>query len=100
MTLRTILVPVRGDGKGERVLDHALAVARRFNAHIAVVHCRPRPEDMMPFGVFVPSRDPAADHLVGDHVRRSGGGPGQGHVPGLLRRHDLAVVAGRRRGAT
>jgi len=55
MSLRTILVPVRGDGKGERVLDHALALAQRFNAHLAVVHCRPRPEDMMPFGVFVPT---------------------------------------------
>lgn len=53
--LRTILIPVRGDGKGEGVLDHALAVARRFNAHISVVHCRPRPEDMLPGGVFVPS---------------------------------------------
>ncbi|HUH04261.1 MAG TPA: universal stress protein [Kofleriaceae bacterium] len=53
--LRTILMPVRGDGKGEGVLDHALAVARRFNAHISVVHCRPRPEDMLPGGVFVPS---------------------------------------------
>jgi nucleotide-binding universal stress UspA family protein len=55
MTVRDILVPIRGDGKGEGVLDHALAVARRFNAHLSVVHCRPRPEDMMPFGVFVPT---------------------------------------------
>jgi hypothetical protein len=31
MTVRDILVPIRGDGKGEGVLDHALAVARRFN---------------------------------------------------------------------
>jgi len=53
--LRTILIAVRGDGKGEGVLDHALAVARRFNAHISVVHCRPRPEDMLPGGVFVPT---------------------------------------------
>lgn len=54
MTIRTILVPVRGDGKGEGVLDHALALAAPFNAHIAVVHCRPRPQDMIPFGVAVP----------------------------------------------
>jgi nucleotide-binding universal stress UspA family protein len=51
----TILVPIRGDGKGEGMLDHALAVARRFNAHITVVHCRPRPEDMLPFGVYAPA---------------------------------------------
>jgi len=54
MTIRTILVPIRGDGKGENLLDHACALAEAFNAHIAAVHCRPRPEDMIPFGVAVP----------------------------------------------
>lgn len=55
MTISTILVPVRGDGKGEGVLDHALALGRRYHAHLDVVHCRPRPEDMLPFGVSVPA---------------------------------------------
>ena len=55
MSIRTILVPIRGDGRGEGVLDHALAVAQRFNAHIDAVHCRPRPEDMLPFGVYAPT---------------------------------------------
>ncbi|HEY9548697.1 MAG TPA: universal stress protein, partial [Kiloniellaceae bacterium] len=55
MTLRTILVPVRGDGKGEGILDHALSLAKRHNAHLEVVHCRPRPGDMIPYGVLVPS---------------------------------------------
>src|ERR671918_1711865 len=55
MPIRTILVPIRGDGKGESVLDHALALGRRFNAHLQVVHCRPRPEDMLPFGVYAPT---------------------------------------------
>ncbi|MCB1969866.1 MAG: universal stress protein [Geminicoccaceae bacterium] len=55
MTIRTVLVPVRGDGKGEGVLDHALFVARPFNAHIDVVHCRPRPQDILPFGFYVPA---------------------------------------------
>ena len=54
MTVRNILVPVRGDDKHETLLDHALVLAKRFNAHIDVVHCRPRPDDMMPFGVVVP----------------------------------------------
>lgn len=56
MTVRTILVPVRGDGKGEGVLDHALSLARRNSAHLEVLHCRPRPEDLIPFGIFVPAR--------------------------------------------
>ena len=55
MTIRQILVPVRGDDKGERVLDHAVCLGRRFDAHIDVVHCRPRPEDMLPYGVSVPA---------------------------------------------
>jgi nucleotide-binding universal stress UspA family protein len=54
MTIRRILVPVRGDGKGEGVLDHAVSLARRFEAHVDVLHCRPRPEDMLPYGVSVP----------------------------------------------
>lgn len=55
MALRTILVPVRGDGLGEGLLDHALALSRKSDAHIEVIHCRARPEDMIPFGVFLPA---------------------------------------------
>ncbi len=53
--LRKILVPVHGDGKGANVLAHAVLLARRFAAHVEVIHCRPRPEDLVPFGVPVPS---------------------------------------------
>ncbi len=52
--IRKILVPVRGDGKGDNVLAHAAALAKRSEAHIEVVHCRPRPEDLRPFGVPLP----------------------------------------------
>ena len=52
--IRKILVPVRGDDKGDNVLAHAASLARRFNAHIEVTHCRPRPDDMLPYGVPVP----------------------------------------------
>ncbi len=55
MSIAKILVPVRGDGKGENVLAHAAAVARRHNAHIEVMHCRARPQDMIPYGVAVPA---------------------------------------------
>lgn len=53
--IRKLLVPVRGDGKGDNVFAHATALARRFNAHVEVVHCRPRPEDLLPFGVPIPT---------------------------------------------
>jgi nucleotide-binding universal stress UspA family protein len=53
--LSKILVPVRGDGKGDNVLAHAAALAHRFHSHIEVAHCRARPEDLMPFGVPMPA---------------------------------------------
>lgn len=56
MTVARILVPVRGDGKGDNVVAHALAVARRHGAHVQAVHCRARPDDMVPYGVVVPQR--------------------------------------------
>jgi nucleotide-binding universal stress UspA family protein len=52
--IRKILVPVRGDGKGDNVLAHAAAIAHHHISHIEVVHCRPRPEDLMPYGVHIP----------------------------------------------
>lgn len=55
MAIKTILMPIRGDGEGEFVLSHAHALARRHNAHITAVHCRARPEDMLPFGVMLTS---------------------------------------------
>jgi nucleotide-binding universal stress UspA family protein len=53
MTIRTVLAPVRGDGKGEGVLDHALALGRPFNAHIQVVLCRARAEEMLPYSTVI-----------------------------------------------
>ncbi|EFL87521.1 universal stress protein [Ahrensia sp. R2A130] len=53
--IRKMLVPVRGDGKGDNVLAHAAALAKRFNAHVMVTHCRPRAQDMLPYGVPIPS---------------------------------------------
>ena len=52
--LQSLMLPVRGDGKGDNVFAHAAALAKRFGAHVQVIHCRPRPEDMMPYGVVVP----------------------------------------------
>lgn len=54
MTVHKIVMPIRGDGKGGNVLAHAAALARRYDAHIDALHCRPRPRDLMPYGVPVP----------------------------------------------
>ncbi len=55
MSLRRIMVPVRGDGRGQSVLTHAVRMGRVFSAHIEAVHCRARPQDLIPYGVVVPS---------------------------------------------
>jgi nucleotide-binding universal stress UspA family protein len=52
--IRKIVIPVRGDGKGDNVFAHAAVLATRYNAHIAVTHCRPRGEDLMPYGIAIP----------------------------------------------
>lgn len=49
------MLPVRGDGKGDNVLAHAAVVAKRFGARVRVVHCHPRTDDLMPYGVVLPS---------------------------------------------
>ncbi len=54
-SVRRIVMPVRGDGKGENVFAHAAAVAKRHGARIVVTHCRARAEDMMPYGVPIPA---------------------------------------------
>jgi len=51
MTIKSIVAPVRGDGKGESVLGLALAIGRKFNSHIDVLHVHAKPEDMIPYGI-------------------------------------------------
>lgn len=53
MPIKSIIAPLRGDGKGESVLGLALAIGRIFDSHIDVLHVHARPEDMIPFGVPV-----------------------------------------------
>lgn len=51
MSIKSIVAPVRGDGKGEWVLGLAVAIGSKFDAHIDVLHVHARPEDMIPYGV-------------------------------------------------
>ena len=52
--LRSILVPVRGDGMVATVLGHAAELARQHQAHVSVVHCRAPVVDMLPPGIPLP----------------------------------------------
>ena len=49
------MMPVRGDGRGPVLFAHAAALAKRFGAHVKVVHCHPKVEDLMPLGVVIPA---------------------------------------------
>ncbi|NND90192.1 MAG: universal stress protein [Granulosicoccus sp.] len=51
--IRKILLPVRGDGKGDNVFAHAATLAVRYKGHVVVAHCRPRAEDLMPYGIAI-----------------------------------------------
>ena len=48
--IRSILVPVRGDGMVATVLAHAAQLARQHKAQVNVVHCRAQAKDMVPAG--------------------------------------------------
>ena len=52
--LNTIMLPVRGDGKGDNVLAHAAILAKRHHARVRVIHCVPSAKDLMPYGVVLP----------------------------------------------
>ncbi len=54
MSIKTILVPLGGVDTAEPVLDTALSVARRFDAHLEVLHIRPNPREAVPYLVSVP----------------------------------------------
>jgi nucleotide-binding universal stress UspA family protein len=51
VSIRKILAPIRGDGKGRFVLDHALAIADKLNAHVDVVYINSATDRMVPYGV-------------------------------------------------
>jgi len=54
MQLHTIMMPARDDGMGDNVLAHAAVLAKRHGSRVRVVHCHPKTDDMMPYGVVIP----------------------------------------------
>lgn len=92
MTIKSIVAPVRGDGKGEWVLGLALAIGRKFNAHVDVLHIHARPDDMIPHGVplttaFKGAILDAATTLAKQEEERL-----SGLFDDYCRAHDLEVV--------
>jgi nucleotide-binding universal stress UspA family protein len=81
MAIRMILAPIRGDGRGGNVLALAAVLARRFGAHIDVVHVHARPEDLLPYGVPVPGllRETVLTSMAGTERQE------EAHLRGLFR---------------
>lgn len=49
--IKSILVPVRGDGMVATVLAHAAEIAKKHASLVNVVHCRAQAKDLIPQGV-------------------------------------------------
>jgi nucleotide-binding universal stress UspA family protein len=49
--IKSILVPVRGDGMVSTVLAHAAELAKQHEAEVNVVHCRAQAKDLLPQGI-------------------------------------------------
>lgn len=80
--LKSILVPVRGDGMVATVLAHAAELAKQHGAQVNVVHCRAQAKDMMPQGI--PLNDFAKKVMMEQAVELAN--RQEDHLRGILRR--------------
>ncbi|MGI9334443.1 MAG: universal stress protein [Gammaproteobacteria bacterium] len=52
MSIRTILLPLRESDTSKELLESAAAAAKRLNAHLTVLHVRPRADEVIPFATL------------------------------------------------
>lgn len=52
MPIKTILLPVGEEDRDDALLDVALAVARRFEAHLDVLHVEPDEDSLLPYATI------------------------------------------------
>ncbi|MFT4675086.1 MAG: nucleotide-binding universal stress UspA family protein [Reinekea sp.] len=64
MTIRKILAPVRGDGNARYVIDHAIAIAKRFNAHVDVAYIQTSLTAPLPFRIPSPLTEAVMDAIL------------------------------------
>ncbi|MEM6409791.1 MAG: universal stress protein [Pseudomonadota bacterium] len=80
--IKSILVPVRGDGMVATVLAHAAELAKQHRARVNVVHCRAQPKDLIPQGVALPDfARKVMMEQAGELANRQ-----EDHLRGILRR--------------
>lgn len=80
--IKSILVPVRGDGMVATVLAHAAELAKQHRAQVNVVHCRAQAKDMMPQGISL--NDFARKVMMEQAVELAN--RQEDHLRGILRR--------------
>ncbi len=80
--MKSILVPVRGDGMIATVLAHAAELAKQHSAQVNVVHCRAQPKDLMPQGI--PLNDFARKVMMEQAVELAN--RQEDHLRGIMRR--------------
>lgn len=68
MSIRNILVPVRGDGKGEQVLNAAVALAKKFDAHVDVIHARMGSKDLLAYGATLAGVRDVVNEIAETHA--------------------------------
>ena len=74
MAIKTILVPLSSGEISRSALEAAFVVARRFDAHMEVLHVRPDPRNMIPYvgegmsGALIEEVMLAADREAGDRA--------------------------------
>jgi nucleotide-binding universal stress UspA family protein len=77
MAMRIILAPIAGNDSDAAVLEAALTVARRFEAHIEVLHAKGDPRDAVPFlgegasGALIEQIMEAAQRDAGEHASKA-----------------------------
>ena len=52
MPIKTILLPLGEKDRDDALLDTALAIAKRFNAHLDVLHVEPDTESLLPYATI------------------------------------------------
>lgn len=52
MPIKTILLPVGEKDRDDALLDAALSIAKRFNAHLDVLHVEPDSESLLPYATI------------------------------------------------
>jgi nucleotide-binding universal stress UspA family protein len=95
MTIARILVPLAGGGPEEALVDHAIALARPFAAHVEAVHfAAARRREMLPFGVDLPGPLKAQIGRSMAEVEAREAGDLDMLLNRLKAREDIALVTG------